>query len=272
MTNVYTPGVVEVSNRPFEERKHEHTSLYTWARIHLSDKIASKRHSFVSFSLYKEDGYILNSDLYNENFNIPQYDENYKKKVLYKIEEIITSIKEARVHERALLYVKRQGISIANYPFEEIDVYIISRFNDKEYDHPTHGKRIKQMIRVDYISTKYLKEYINHFTITGKVAEISKNPILNSVITVEKIDFSKVDNLKEYQGENSEIYIHIKRSLNLIATLHVYYTALSNEDKQALQQLLAVGHPNYVITPDMRLKVHLKGNNPCSFYVDSIES
>ena len=67
MTNVYTPGVVEVSNRPFEERKHEHTSLYTWARIHLSDKIASKRHSFDSYSLNKEYGYILNIDLYKEN-------------------------------------------------------------------------------------------------------------------------------------------------------------------------------------------------------------
>lgn len=267
-------GVVAVSNRPFTDIQTAHASLYTWIRTNVTNKILAKRHNHVSLSFYREDGFIINQDLYNENFNIPQYDEVFNKRVLYRVEEIADAIKKAKMHQRALLYIRKQGIDISNTPFDETEVFIISRFGDRKYNHPKHGEKVKQIIKVDAVDTSLLKEYINHFTITGKITRINRNHLLSSIIGMSEIDHDKIDNLKDSLGENDESYLRIIKSLEELNELLVYFTAMSDEDKVSLQLLPAIGHPNYVITPELRIKVFTKnsndqGNNG-SFYLDTI--
>lgn len=259
-------------------KRYGHTSLYTWMRHNITDKITQKRCKSVSLSLFREDGFNLNHDIYHVNYETGGYDEIFNKKASSRVEEAIVAIKNARMHERILLIVNRTGIDIAGNPFDEKEMFIIIRFDDKEYIHATHGRKVKQIISVDQLSTNYIKDYINHFTLSGKISEITKNKKLVSVMSIDSMDYDKLSTLKEKLGEDDLSVISIERSINEIKDLSVVFEALSTEEKNVLRDLPYIGQPNYSITLDQRLRIYLKsssaeslGNgNAVSLFVDSV--
>lgn len=259
-------------------RKLGHKSLYTWMRQNISARIAQRRNSLVSISLLREDGFSLSYELHNESFNHVQNDPVFHRRCVLKVEEIISAIKQSRMHERSLLIFRRVGYDATNYPFDETEVYLIIRFADREYIHATYGPKIKQLIAVDQLNNTYLQDYINHFTLSGKVFDIVKNKTLGSIISLNAIDYTKLNQLKETLGPNHPSVISIEKSLFELNHLLIFYKALKEEEYNNLKELSFVGLPNYQITLDNRMKIYLKsssaesfGNgNALFFYLDTI--
>lgn len=246
-------------------KRFGHTSLYTWMRNNISDRLLQKRNQLTSISLLREDGFNISYDIYNENYVNPRNDVNYEKRVLHRVEEIITSVKNARMHERVLLTIRKTGIDLLGNNFDESEVYLLIRFADKEYVHQVYGPKIKQVISAEQIALPYLKDYVNHFTISGKVSEIVNNKKLLSIVSLNKIDNDKFINLKEKLGDKDISVLEISKSLNDISNLSVIYNALPDNEKQTLKKLPFLGFPNYSITHDLKLKIYLKSSTAESF-------
>lgn len=256
-------------------RRHGHSSLYTWVRQNITERLLRRRNQLVQISLIREDGFNISYDITNDNYTDSNYDETNNKKIAFRIEEAISAIKYARMHERILLFVRSTGVDLSGKFFDDQELYLIIRFSDKEYNHITFGPKVKQIIAAEQISIDYIKDYVNHFTISGKITEIASNKKLVSIISFNQIDSEKIKNLREHLGDDDPSILEINKSLIDIHNLSIIYNALSEKEKERLKSLPFLGHPNYTITHDLKLKVYLKsstaeafGNgNAVSFYL-----
>lgn len=238
-----------------------HKSLYTWVKNTITLPVVSDIYpSSVFISSIREDGFNLGHTIYNKRDTKPQQGErdNFTHSFKKKIEEVIVSIKEARMHERSLVHVEwveRNGR-------ENSKTYLITRFHDQEYIHETFGKKIKQIITAEEVKEEYYEIYKKHFLISSLVYSLVSGretilPILISKDTLnEEILNNRLNGVDSFTQKDS-----LEEISKMLNKLSFYMRSLTSDELSQLKELPYLGQPNYSITHDNKLRIYVKASS-----------